>query len=174
MNCLIEARGVIDKNTLTEIRTYLAPAFARLFTIILGAVYSFLAFIHVPDSLPTSVFYLVAAFVFYIMYKYNMAAVVKQYLDILDVLYNTQRLAYFLSFQEEALCFTIQGEEDHPIYISYSDFNKIIETRNCYLMVDGGRIPVIIEKNTVNISKEKWRDFLFKKCINVEKIKFIK
>lgn len=173
MRCPTEARGVINKNVLAEIRIYLVSSFVRVITTILSTIFFLLFLVYFTHSQVIAIFFLFCILAMYIIYRYNLAAAVKQNLYILEGLFHTQSLVYSLNFQEEKLCITIHDEWKAPIYLSYLEFHRVVETQNCYLMMHDGGIPVVIEKKTFRISKRELKDFLIAKGANIRKIKFI-
>jgi len=79
---------------------------------------------------------------------------------------HTENMIYQLRFDDEYLCVSI-NEADINIKIPYSDFVKIIETKNLYLMKTKAGNPVIITKRSLsNVSKKDLKEFLKKKCTN--------
>lgn len=59
---------------------------------------------------------------------------------------HTENMEYQLSFREDSLCVSVVATGNFT-HISYSDFFKIIKTKNLYLMKTKAEIHVIVEKN---------------------------
>jgi hypothetical protein len=87
---------------------------------------------------------------------------------------HTDNLVYHLSFDDEYLSVSIY-EADINTRIPYSNFVKIIETKNLYLMKTNAGNPIIITKQSLSdVPKEDWKNFIRKKCTNVKKIKLMR
>lgn len=166
MGCHIEAQGIINKNTLTEIRVFLIPPFIPVVTILLSIIFVGMFLIYVARSMVIALIFLFCVVAIYMTYRYTLIAVVAQNLYILEILFQTRDLTYSLKFGEDKLYVFIQGKE--PIDISYLQFYRITETQNYYIMMFGGRIPVIIDKKTFSTSKTYWKEFINRKCVNLK------
>lgn len=170
-SCPVMARGSINKRVLMEIKTCLVPLYVRLVAIVLGAVFSVLLIITINRSYIISILSLTCIVVLCIFYQYCLAAVIKQQLDIWDVLFHASGLVYNLYFQEQAICLTVQGNKESPVSIPYSEFRAVTECRNYYLMTTYNKIMIVIEKETLNISRVDWKNFLCEKCMQIKKFK---
>ncbi len=167
-----EAVGVSNKETLMETNKYLLPGFIRpltTITIIIFLCQSVYEMLHASPIM--SIFFILLSFLVYTIYRHSLISIASRYMQIMKGYMHTENMVYQLSFVEDYLCVSISGT-DICTRIPYSDFNKIFETKNLYIMKTRPGNPVIITKQSLsNISKEDWKNFLIKKCINVRKIK---
>ncbi len=167
-NYPIAAQGLINKSVLMQIKAHLAPTWIRFVAAVLGVTFSFLVIININRSYAISMVFLACVVFLYVLYQCCVFAVIKQQLDILDVLFHTSHLVYTLYFQDQAMCLTVHGKEKSPVYIPYSEFRTVMECRNYYLMVTYKKTLIVIEKETLNISKADWKNFLNEKCSQVK------
>lgn len=175
MDYSFEAIGVSNKETLMETKNHLLPGFIRpmmTMTSIAFLCQSIYEMIHA--SIFMSIFFILLALLVYIIYRHGLISTVNRYIQSMKGYMHTENMVYQLKFDDEYLCVSI-NEADINIQIPYSDFVKIIETKNLYLMKTKAGNPVIITKHSLsNVSKEDLKEFLKKKCTNVKKIKLMR
>ena len=175
MEYSFEAIGVSNKKTIMEIKNYLLPGFIHSMTIMIICIF---LFISVYEMLHTStfmsIFFILLALLLYILYRYFLISLVNRYMQSMKGYMHTDNLVYHLSFDDEYLSVSIY-EADIYTRIPYSNFVKIIETKNLYLMKTNAGNPIIITKQSLsNVPKEDWKNFIRKKCTNIKKIKLMR
>ncbi|WP_313345023.1 YcxB family protein [Lacrimispora sp.] len=175
MEYSFEAIGVSNKETIMEIKKYLLPGFIHSMTIMIISIF---LFISVYEMLHTStfmsIFFILLALLLYILYRYFLILLVNRYMQSMKGYMHTDNLVYHLSFDDEYLNVSIY-EADIYTRIPYSNFVKIIETKNLYLMKTNAGNPIIITKQSLSdVPKEDWKNFIRKKCTNVKKIKLMR
>lgn len=175
MEYSIEAVGISNKDSLMEIRKYLLPCFIRPLTAIVCVTFMCQSVYEILHASPfISFFFLLLALSAYIIYLYSLISIVNRYIQMMKGYLHTENIIYQLSFREDDLCITIAAM-NISVHVPYSDFIKIVETKNFYFIATKAGTPVIITKESlINITKEDWLKFLKKKCISAKKIKFEK
>ena len=174
MEYSFEATGVSNKETIMEIKKYLLPSFIHSMTIMIIIIFLFQSIYEMLySSTFMSIFFILLALLLYILYRCFLVLLVNRYMQSMKGYMHTDNLVYHLSFNDEYLSVSIY---EGKIYtrIPYSNFVKIIETKNLYIMKTNAGNPIILTKQSLsNISKEDWKKFLRKKCTNVKKIKLM-
>lgn len=171
MDHSFEAIGVSNKETIKETKKYLLPGFIRPMMTMMSIVFlcqSIYEMLH--TSIFMSIFFILLSLLVYIIYRHSLILIVNRYMQSMKGYMHTENMIYQLRFDDEYLCVSI-NEADINIKIPYSDFVKITETKNLYLMKTKAGNPVIITKHSLsNVSKKDLKEFLKKKCTNVKKI----
>ncbi len=129
-----------------------------------------MALIEFAHSKEMFVIYLFHTAINLMAYFYCIFSHVTTKLNCIKVLFNTDVLIYAVEFEQEQM--SISYPEIGSISLSYSDFYKIIETKNYFTMFYKKNLPLIIVKNTLSVSEKSWKDFVAKQCICAKKIKF--
>lgn len=172
MEHLFEAVGISNKESIMETKKYLLPGFIRPLTTMISIIFLCQSVYEMLHASPfMSFFFILLAILVYIIYRRSLITIVNHYMQMMKGYMHTENMVYQLNFVEDYLCVSI-SDTDICTRIPYSDFIKIFETKNLYLMKTKSGSPVIITKQSLsNISKKHWKEFLMKKCINIKKFK---
>lgn len=175
MNHSFKAIGVSNKETVMETKKHLLPDFIHPMMTMMSIIFLCLSIYEMLyASIFISIFFILLALLVYIIYRHNLISMVNRYMQCMKGYMHTENMVYQIRFDDEYLCVSII-EEDINIKIPYSDFVKIVETKNLYLMKTKAGNPVIITKLSLsNVLKEDFKEFLKKKCTNVKKIKLMR